>query len=275
MPQKYPALRRAGALAGAMLLLAAAAPQVLAESISMRFDVNVSGMKAMKLTFDGDIGKSSYSGHARLKPRGFAKLFIKKSFSLSVKGRLNDDHVRPEQFSMTIRKKKEERVATVRWSNGRLAQWRRTPPKSKAWRQEVLRALKGGVMDPLSMLVRFARARSGNFCKGRVRIFDGHDVYDIIARSMGGKNVRTRVYSGPALVCRLKYVPVAGQSDKKRRRRLADPPLYITYLARVKSADSGALYVPVRVEGRFDGRPFVAEPVTATLGGKALVPAGR
>ncbi len=261
------------AAAGAVLLAALAASPALAEKVEMRFGVDIGGMNAMSLSFTGDMKRDSYSGRASLAPRGFAKMFIKKSFDLSVSGRFNGDRALPSRFSMVIRKKGRRKTATVRWPGGRPV-WERTPPHGAGERRAIARALRGRVLDPLSMLFHFARAKGTDFCKGRVRIFDGHDVYDIVARKLGSRNARTAVYRGPVLLCQLTYVPVAGQSEKKRRRRLADPPVYTTWLARVKSATVGSLYVPVRVDGRFDGRNFSARPKKALLGGRPLRPAG-
>ncbi len=244
-----------------------------AERVQMRFDVEVSGMKAMKLAFDGDIGKTAYAGSASLSPRGFAKLFIKKSYALQARGRLNGARVSPRHFVMSIDKKGKTRSATVRWRGGKPT-WKRTPPHAATEREAITKALRPGVLDPLSLLIGYARARDAGFCKGRVRVFDGHDVYDIVARRLGTRTVRTARYAGPVIVCRLTYVPGPGSmSEKKKRRWRADPPVYDAWLAKVKSAESGHLYVPVRVSGRYDGRPFTATPTRALIGGRPLQPA--
>jgi hypothetical protein len=117
-------------------VLVASTP-VLAEPLAMNFAVNVGGMSAMKLSFAGDVGKSSYQARVKLKPNGFAGLFIKKAYDLRVRGRFNDAHARPMSFSMTIKKKGKVREGQVRWKGKRIV-WTRKPP----YEPQLVRALR-------------------------------------------------------------------------------------------------------------------------------------
>jgi len=259
----------AGAAVVSVLMLSGPA---LAVPLALNFSVNVGGMNAMKLKFAGDIGKTAYNARVSLRPNGLAGLFIKKSFDLSVKGRFNDAHARPDSFSMTIKKKKKTRVAHVRWAGGRV-QWSRKPGYGADRVKAINAALKGAVTDPLSMLIQQGVSKSANPCKGRVRIFDGHDVYDLVVKRIGADRVRTPVYKGDTIICRLTYVPIAGMSEKKKRRQLANPPVFTAWLGKVKSAAHGWVYMPVKATGSIKGRSFTAIATSASFGGKPLRPA--
>ena len=251
----------------AILLLAGNA---VAEPVSMRFNVYVSGLRVMKVKFDGDIGKTTYSGHARMRPKGFARLFMKKKLDMKVQGRFNDAHPRPVSFWMKSRKKKKEKTASLSWGSGLVPSWSRKPPASAMKRKAINAAIAKGAIDPLSMLFGIARRNTPNPCAGKLRIFDGNHVYDMRLAKVGNEAVRNMNYSGPALKCRLIYVPVAGMSAEKKRKGLKNPPAFTVWLARVKSAENGSVYLPVQAAGKLKGRPFTASLGDASLGGRPL-----
>ena len=92
-----------------------------------------------------------------------------------------------------------------------------------------------GAVDPLSFISQFvinatARAR----CKEEVVIFDGRRRYKLKIKEIGVKNFSKspyNIFTGEALACGLKYIPLGGQ-----RRRTYEPEnannLNIIYLAK-------------------------------------------
>ncbi len=246
-----------------------------AEPLSMQFDVYVSGLRVMKVKFNGGIAADSYSGEATMRPKGFAKFFLKKKLDMRVKGRFNDRHARPVSFRMKSRKKGKEKTASLSWSRGLKPSWKRSPAPDARRRQEIDAAIAGGAIDPLSLLFAIGRRDAGNPCAGRARVFDGMSVYDMRLVKVGEEAIRNANYAGPTLKCRLIYIPVAGMSEKKKRKRLKNPPVFTVWLARVNSADAGPIHVPVQAAGRMKGRPFSAILSAASLGGSPLRPASH
>ncbi len=264
-------------ITGAMLLATAGAilfsspAPASAEPLQLRFDVHVSGLRVMKVKFDGDISDKSYSGAASMRPKGFAKFFLKNRMDMRVKGRFNDRHAAPVSFSIHTMKKQREKSATVKWNGGLVpASFTRKPPAGAQRAQQVRAAIAKGAIDPLSLLFSIARSNAANPCGGKRRVFDGLTVYDMRLTRVGRENIHNMNYSGPALKCRLVYVPVAGMSEKKKRKRLKNPPVFTVWLARVKSTEAGPIYVPVQAAGRLKGRPFTATLVDAALSGRPL-----
>ncbi len=255
-------------LAGVTLIAMSSA--VMAEALRMGFDVYVSGLRVMKVNFDGDITTKTYRGAVRIRPKGFAKLFLKKRLEMRTQGVFNDAHAKPQEFRYHSRKKSREKSAVVRWQGGRVVSWTRKPPASEAERRQVLAAIASGALDPLSALFTLGRRQGANLCSGRFRVFDGLDVYDLKLVQLGQTRVGNMNYAGPALKCRMIYVPIAGMSEKKKRKQLRNPPVFTVWLARVKSAAAGPIWVPVQASGRLKGRPFTASLSAATLGGGPL-----
>ena len=247
-----------------------AAGIVRAEALNLRFDVFVSGLRVMKVHFRGDVSRDVYRGAVGIRPKGFASLFLKKRLDMRTQGIFNDAHARPSEFHYRSSRKGRERTALVRWKDGRVTAWTRRPPTGATERGQIMAALSAGALDPLSVLFAIGRKAGSNPCAGRYRVFDGLDVYDLKLTRAGRDRVSGANFAGPALKCRMIYIPVAGMSERKKRRQLSNPPVFTVWLARVKSADAGAVWVPVRAVGRMKGRPFTASLGDATLGGGPL-----
>ena len=254
-------------LAGATLLVTSGI--AAAEALKLQFDVYVSGLRVMKVDFDGDISPASYRGAVRARPKGFARMFVKKRLEMRTQGAFDGTRARPAEFHIRSRKKNREKSAVVRWKGGRIVAWTRKPPLAPGERGKVLAAAAGAI-DPLSALFTLGRRKGENPCSGRFHVFDGLDVYDLKLMQVGRTTVRNMNYAGPALKCRMIYVPIAGMSERKKRRQLKNPPVFTVWLARVKSASAGAIWVPVQASGRMKGRPFTASLSDAVLGGGPL-----
>ena len=258
-------------LTGALLL--AGLSTALAEQLSMRFDVNVSGLRVMKVEFSGNLTPQDYAAEAHIRPKGLARLFMKKKFDMKVTGRFNGTQPQPLTFEYRSKKKKKKKQAHVRWRNGKVAGWKRVPAPGEAERKAIDAAIARGVIDPLSALFALGRREGKELCSGRFHVFDGLDVYDLKLIREGDARVNNDTYAGPAVKCRMIYIPIAGMSEKKKRRQLKDPPVFTLWLARVKSAELGPIWVPVQVEGKTKGKPFSATLVQGRIGGAGLKPA--
>tara|TARA_S200000501_G_scaffold57628_1_gene47874 strand:- start:130 stop:1050 length:921 start_codon:yes stop_codon:yes gene_type:complete len=96
-----------------------------------------------------------------------------------------------------------------------------------------------GAIDPLSFILQFViNATVRASCKEEVVIFDGRRRYKLKIKEIGVKNfpkTRYNIFTGKALACELKYIPLGGQ-----RRRTFEPEnqnnLNIIYLARPSPA---------------------------------------
>lgn len=259
-------LTSAFVLAGA---LSAAVATAGAETLNMRYNVRVSGIKVFKVDYEGRLTKKAYEGKARVKPSGFGGLFLSSRSDMRVKGRMGNPSVKPEQFFMRKGKKKKMKEATVTYAGGHVKSWRRNPPRNAEKTKAINAAIAGRtVLDPLSMLVREGLKGPKAFCQGRQRVFDGHTVYDIVFRKEG--TLRDKRLNGTLYRCRLIYVPVAGMSEKKKRRAKADPPYFDVTFAAVKDRDVGTILVPVSATGRLNGKSFSASMKRGKIGGEKL-----
>ena len=258
---------------GAALIMTMGATDAWADKLSLRYDVSVSGLRAMKVKFHSEFTPKTYSATADMKPKGLLKIFLKKKLHLEVSGAFRGTRPQPLSFSYRSRKKGREKQARITWKNGKVAQWQATPAPGSGERKAINQAIAQGALDPLSALFALARSDAKGLCTGRFHVFDGIDVYDLKFARLGATRVRTSAYSGPAMKCRMVYVPIAGMSEGKKQKQLRNPPTFTLWLARVRSAELGPIWVPVQVTGRTKGKPFTAGLVKGRMNGRPLQPA--
>jgi hypothetical protein len=80
----------------------------------------------------------------------------------------------------------------------------------------VTRAHLQNVVDPLSAVVLLAtpRDKTTEVCNRRLPIFDGKQRYDLVLSYKRTKKVSTEEgYNGPAYVCKVKFLPIAGHKQ--------------------------------------------------------------
>ena len=256
------------------LALTMGTTDALAEKLSLRYDVGVSGLRVMKVKFYSEFTSGKYSAVARLKPKGLFNVFMKKKLDLEVSGTFNSINPQPIVFHYQSKKKSKRKKAQVRWQNGKVVQWQATPTPGAGERKAIDAAIAKGALDPLSALFALARQDAKTLCTGRFHVFDGVDVYDLKLTQLGRTRIRNSSYSGPAMKCRMVYVPIAGMSERKKKKQLKNPPTFTLWMARVKSAALGPVWIPVQVTGRTKGKPFTASMVKGRMNGGRLQPAG-
>jgi len=167
---------RAAVLAAGMAMLPAL---TAAEPLDMQYDVNIGGIRALKLNYIGDAGKKRYNALVNLKPVGIASLFIREKIEMKVNGAIAKSNVRPITFFMKTGRKKKVKQSTVTWQGRGKPAYSRMPPRSAKKHSAIIKALKGSAIDPLSTLIRQGLKNHGEPCSGKQRIFDGHIVYDL------------------------------------------------------------------------------------------------
>ena len=81
----------------------------------------------------------------------------------------------------------------------------------------VTRAQLEGVLDPLSGAFLTARSSNPNgdinVCNRTLPVFDGRQRFDLVLKPKKAVMVRNKspgAYSGPAVICRVKFIPIAG-----------------------------------------------------------------
>lgn len=223
---RAPAIAPTIALAfGLAAFPAGPAPAAEDARASAVYDVTFVGLTVGKAVLGLSMGEARYEASLSARVRGLARLFSSGSGRAEAAGRTQGGALLPERFTMTIRDDDGAETTAMRLAGGNVASVSRDPPDRRARaRVPVTQAHRRGVRDPVTALVlpQTQEAPVPDDCNRTLAVFDGVQRYDIVLRYAGQRGVRAQdgTYAGPVLVCRARYVPVAGH--RKGRRTIED-----------------------------------------------------
>jgi hypothetical protein len=104
-----------------------------------------------------------------------------------------------------------------------------------------------GVLDPLSAVMALARNTSGGPCARKLSVFDGRQRFDLVLSFKREERIAEARPSGQpdvAVVCGIRYVPVAGHKANEETQHMATNSGIELALRYVPNAD---LYVPHQI----------------------------
>jgi hypothetical protein len=215
----------------------------------------VGRLRAAQATVTADLTPKGYSASAYVRAEGVVDWFVDYNLSISTKGALTPLGLQPLRFDSRNRDGKKNRHVLVEFGTGDMGDVSvSVNPKFGDWgfpattKSQMLEAV-----DPLSAILELtlrADASAQNPCGGPLRIFDGKQRYDL--RLKFGKRIewKSKAYKGPAIVCELEYVEIAGFKNKtaaEKAREKADMVWATIVLAEL---NGGAVTPPIKVEGR-------------------------
>jgi Protein of unknown function (DUF3108) len=152
-------------------------------------------------------------------------------------------------FAARARTSAGERTLRMAIVNGNAVAVSIDPPlEPKLDKVPVAEAHKRAIIDPLSAViapvVRGALTDPAN-CNRTVPIFDGGTRFDMVLSYAGTRQVEKPGYSGPVLVCNVRYVPIAGHRPQRPATRFMQDNRDISvWLAPVEGA---RVLVPLRI----------------------------
>jgi hypothetical protein len=236
---------RIGSVFGLILLVS---PVQAADVISINFDISLGGTRVMKADYSATLDDSSYSATLEAKTVGVSKLFSKIKLNMSVAGGLSESGLTPVSYGYSRKKNDKRKQRNLSFAPGGAL-----VTEAGDYDASILAAIKGKVMDPLSMLLKVTR--SDNPCSGKYRAFDGRDVFDLTLSGGVGKGT---------VICKVLYTPVAGADVDDGE---TDVTRYEISFAPMGN-DKG--YVPVRLTGSSKGVGFEASARSVTVNGQPL-----
>lgn len=161
---------------------------------------------------------------------------------------------RPARFSFGFKTKKGSGHLAMKFSNGAVAQVASQPPLRTHERAIPVTAKHvTGVMDPLTALFFSTESKApgqhSSACNRRIPVYDGKYRFDIqlshkktvrvVRKGKGG-------YGGPAVICKVKFIPVAGHRPKAEN---------VAFFSRTEEIEAWLIPLP-------QGRAYVPYHVT-------------
>lgn len=253
--RKLPAALAAAAFLPGAWGVAAQAAQ--AETFRTKYAASLTGLPVGELVVDLDLADGAYAIDGKVKVRGFARIFSDGKGEASAAGRLDEGAVAPSEFHYRYREKDDDDRVTLRFDGSRIAAIEPEPKKRGKKRIPVTEAHLSDVLDPLSAAL-IPAAADESACDRTLPIFDGEKRYDLAMSFRGTETISggKGAYSGPAVVCSVRYEPVAGhRADHKDVRSMEKASIEV-WLAPL--GDAGAMF-PVRLKIGTGYGPLVIE----------------
>lgn len=199
----------------AAVAVALAAGQASAAETKAIYDVSFAGFGIAKGSLAIKIDRGSYAAKLHISTSGIARIVSSEESIATVKGRLGRT-LRPSSYELMSRGDKVTQVS-MGLGGGKVRSLRAIPELSEAEdRVPVTARDKRDVVDPLSAALVPVSGKSGaDVCARKLPVFDGWTRYDIDLTYKGTKAVNVPGYTGEAVICGARWVPVAGHRANK------------------------------------------------------------
>ena len=255
---KRSAFRLFGVFAlGAVLGLPSAAPAA-AESVSARYQIRAFGLTIGSARMKAEIGDGAYSATLSGGMKGVARIFSDGKGEAEVSGTIVDGQIVPTSYVLNWQEDDDDEEVRMGFGGGRLQSFEIIPPpRPRKNRVPLTDDHKIGVLDPLSTVLVPAQAhRPEAACDRSVRVLEVRTRFDLLLTYAGTETVSggKESYSGPAIVCSMRYRAVAGhKNDKEDIAALEAERDMRVWMAPV--GDSGVM-IPVKLHIRTKKAPL-------------------
>src|SRR5690349_18860460 len=201
--------------ATALLMLA---PQAVSAQgrLDAQYEATLAGIPVGKGAWTIEIGDDAFAASAQGGTAGLLKAFSGGTGSGASQGRVVNGALMPNAYTATTTTQKKSETIRLVLANGNVKDFSIDPlPPVDPDRIVVTDAHRKGVLDPMTgSMLRVpgnAEVLSPDSCRTGAGIFDGRMRYDLKLDYKRMETVRAeRGYHGPALVCAIYFMPVAG-----------------------------------------------------------------
>ncbi|MGQ7794264.1 DUF3108 domain-containing protein [Faunimonas sp. B44] len=230
-------------------MLALCSHAAAAATIEARYNASLIGLPVGSASLRIETDGSAYRIAGQGGVGGLSRLLSNARSSISAAGAIPGPAPSPVSYRQAITTGDESETVTISFSRDAIAAASIEPDRPRHRRNRV--PLSDGdlrsVLDPASAIVVPLNGASGpEICERTVPVFDGRQRFDIVLSYSRTETVRSvDGYAGPAQVCAIRYVPIAGHRANRRTiKQLAENRDMEIWLAPIAPA---GLALPVRL----------------------------
>lgn len=214
--------------------------------VTVQYSGSVLIFQVADISISTEYSPDTYQAAARFTAAGLAALFTDADIEAGVSGYRDGTQLQPYRYSHLNHASSKNRIVGIDFPEG-VAMPDVNPPFGNMGEPAASDADRAGARDPISTLLAMglgAVSSGSSHCDGRLPVFDGRARYNLRFEDGGRKQVRTRAWSGEALICRAYYEPISGyEADEfPTADDIADPIDF--WLAPI---NGGEFYVPVKI----------------------------
>jgi Protein of unknown function (DUF3108) len=214
------------ALLGGLSLASQPVSAQQSRKVTAEYSINFNGLSIGTFKLWSDLDSAEYKLKARANISLLAGILFEWQGDTSSSGRVMARLPRPYAYSFGYATSDKRETVDVKFSNNIVEEIAVNPPqRQSASRIPVTRKHMRNVVDPLSaivMLTNVGSNKSGEeVCSRRLPIFDGKSRYDLKLTYKTTKRVSADGYQGPAYVCKVKFLPIAGHKAGDKENSFA------------------------------------------------------
>ncbi len=211
-----------GAFRHAMLIFGAISVfsgPALAGPIDAHYAVSLAGIPIGTAVMNGQVDNGHYNLTVSAKLVGIATMVSNGRGAAQASGGVNGARVLSGGYALSASNSQMSRTIQMSMAGGNIGAIKIEPPfDEKSDRIPVTEANKRGVVDPVSALVMpmlAGNALAPENCNRTIPVFDGAQRFDVVLSYAGAKAVKSKSFDGQAIVCKARYVPVAGHRPER------------------------------------------------------------
>ncbi|MFN0217715.1 MAG: DUF3108 domain-containing protein [Hyphomicrobium sp.] len=244
-------------------------PQQVAASYKLYFN----GFEVGGYRFESRFNGKSYDATSNANVSALFGAFKWKG-DIKGEGAAEAARPRPVGYKLTFKTKSKKGSVELGFNAGAVASVALLPnkppnPESVPLQPEHYK----NVFDPMSAILAITRSVNKNPCDKRIPIFDGKARFDLEMSYKGEERIADKTPSGQPerlVVCRVKYVPIAGHKPKDFESPWVD---YNSIEIALRPIPSANIFVPYRVTvpTTLGAAVMMAETVDITTAGHAQI----
>jgi len=197
-----------------------------AETLQVKYAVSLSILPIGTASLTGKVNPDSYNVEVNARLSGLASMVSSSRAVATAAGNISGGRISPATYATTASNPKLTRTIRMAMSGSAVSGLDISPPFDEIPdRVPVTDASKHNIIDPLSAIVMpfSGDTISASVCPGKLPVFDGGARFDITMSYSGTRQVKAKGYAGPAVVCAVRYTPVAGhRPDRPATKFMAD-----------------------------------------------------
>jgi hypothetical protein len=225
----YRRVRELSIALGAMALVAGVplraeaqqpAPAISPAKVQAAYKISLNGFELGNFNFKSNVGRTSYTLDTDVQISALLGVFQWKGVTRST-GTLAAKAPKPEDFRFNYESSVRNGSVAMGFGQDGLETLTVLPATVEAADTVPLtRAHLKNVVDPLSAILVITHSSAATPCGRKVAVFDGKQRFDIDLR-FARKEAVVGIEGETAIVCRVKYTPIAGYRPTEETRELA------------------------------------------------------
>ncbi len=195
---------------------AAPAPEPAHDSdLKVKYKISFLGFDLAHANLAAKFEHGFYAVRVGYRTTGLVKIFAAANGDISATGAADVNHVMPADFHQQTKENAKESKVDMTIVQGSVATDAAIPEAPEdPHRVPVKDENRKNVLDPLSaLLIPVGKGKdplSAASCNRTIPIFDGWTRFDITMTFKEMKTIKTGAYKGDAVVCAVRWVPIAG-----------------------------------------------------------------